>query len=211
MTDVAAAMPTADVIMRAEQIVKVYPGTVALSGVDFSIRSGAVNALVGENGAGKSTLMKILAGVEQPTLGRILLDGEPVTIRSVRDAARHGIGIVFQELNLCPNLSVAENLLLVDAPTRFGIDIDRARQAKLASELLARLDHPIDPRKLVDDLRIGEQQIVEIAKVLAAEVRVLIMDEPSSALSSTEVETLFQRHQRSQAAWRRDRLYLPSP
>ena len=192
MTDVAAAVPAADVIMRAEQIVKVYPGTVALSGVDFSIRSGAVNALVGENGAGKSTLMKILAGVEQPTLGRILLDGEPVIIRSVRDAARHGIGIVFQELNLCPNLSVAENLLLADAPTRFGIDIDRSRQAKMAGELLARLDHPIDPRKLVDDLRIGEQQIVEIAKVLAAEVRVLIMDEPSSALSSTEVETLFR-------------------
>ena len=126
--------------------------------------------LVGENGAGKSTLMKIIAGVEQPTTGRILLDGEPVSFRSVRDAARHGIGIVFQELNLCPNLAVAENLLLVDAPTRFGIDIDRARQAARARELLARLDHPIDPRKLVDDLRIGEQQIVEIAKALAAEV-----------------------------------------
>ena len=192
MTVVAPAAPAEAVIVRAEQIVKVYPGTVALSGVDFSIRSGAVNALVGENGAGKSTLMKVLAGVEQPTLGRILLDGEPVSFRSVRDAARHGIGIVFQELNLCPNLSVAENLLLVDAPTRFGIDIDRARQAKLARELLARLDHPIDPGKLVDDLRIGEQQIVEIAKALAAEVRVLIMDEPSSALSSTEVEILFR-------------------
>ena len=187
----AAAAPADKVIMRAEQIVKVYPGTVALGGVDFSIRPGAVNVLVGENGAGKSTLMKILAGVEQPTLGRILLDGEPVSFRSVRDASRHGIGIVFQELNLCPNLSVAENLLLVDAPTRFGIDIDRARMGKVARELLARLDHPIDPWKLVDDLRIGEQQIVEIAKALAAEVRVLIMDEPSSALSSTEVETLF--------------------
>jgi erythritol transport system ATP-binding protein len=190
-----AATPAASadrVVMRAEQVSKVYPGTVALSGVDFSIRSGAVNALVGENGAGKSTLMKILAGAEQPTQGRILLDGEPVSFRSVRDAAHHGIGIVFQELNLCPNLSVAENLLLVDAPTRFGIDIDRARQVRLAQDLLARLDHPINPRKLVDDLRIGEQQIVEIAKALAADARVLIMDEPSSALSSTEVETLFR-------------------
>ena len=119
--------------MRAEQISKVYPGTVALDRVDFSIRAGAVNVLVGENGAGKSTLMKIIAGVEQPTAGRILLDGKPVSVRSVRDAARHGIGIVFQELNLCPNLSVAENLLLVDAPTRFGIDIDRAARRKRAA------------------------------------------------------------------------------
>ncbi len=192
MSAVAAAAPADKVIMRAERITKVYPGTIALADVDFSIRAGAVNALIGENGAGKSTLMKIIAGVEQPTLGRILLDDKPVSIRSVRDASRHGIGIVFQELNLCQNLSVAENLLLVDAPTRFGIDIDRARQATLARELLARLDHPIDPRKLVDDLRIGEQQIVEIAKALAGEARVLIMDEPSSALSSTEVETLFR-------------------
>ncbi len=192
MTAAAAASPAADVIMRAEQITKVYPGTTALDGVDFSIRTGAVNVLVGENGAGKSTLMKIIAGVEQPSAGRILLEGKPVSFRSVRDAARHGIGIVFQELNLCPNLSVAENLSLVDAPTRLGIDINRAGQAKRARELLARLDHPIDPWKLVDDLRIGEQQIVEIAKALSAEARVLIMDEPSSALSSTEVETLFQ-------------------
>jgi erythritol transport system ATP-binding protein len=188
----AESLPADRIIMRAEKITKVYPGTTALDSVDFSIRAGAVNVLVGENGAGKSTLMKVIAGVEQPTSGRILLDGQPVSFRSVRDAARHGIGIVFQELNLCPNLPVAENLLLVDAPTRFGIDIDRARQAKLATDLLARLDHPIDPWKLVDDLRIGEQQIVEIAKALAAEVRVLIMDEPSSALSSTEVETLFR-------------------
>ena len=192
MSAVAEAPPADTVIMRAEKVTKVYPGTIALADVDFSIRAGAVNALIGENGAGKSTLMKIIAGVEQPTLGRVLLDDKPVSFRSVREAARHGIGIVFQELNLCPNLSVAENLLLVDAPTRFGIDIDRARQAKLAQELLARLDHPINPHKLIDDLRIGEQQIVEIAKALAAEARVLIMDEPSSALSSTEVETLFR-------------------
>ena len=192
MTEAAAAAPADNVILRAENVSKVYPGTVALDSVNFSIRTGAVNVLVGENGAGKSTLMKILSGVEEPSAGRILLDGKPVSFRSVRDAARHGIGIVFQELNLCQNLSVAENLSLADAPTRFGIDIDRARQTKLARDLLARLDHPIDPWKLVDDLRIGEQQIVEIAKALAAEARVLIMDEPSSALSSTEVETLFR-------------------
>ena len=181
-----------DVVMRAEAISKVFPGTVALDGVDFNIRAGAVNVLVGENGAGKSTLMKILAGVEQPNDGRIVLNGEPVIFRSVRDAARGGIGIVFQELNLFPNLSVAENLSLVSAPVRFGFDIDRARQVERGRVLLERLDHPIDPRLPVGDLRIGEQQIVEIAKALAADARVLIMDEPSSALSRSEVDTLFR-------------------
>jgi erythritol transport system ATP-binding protein len=180
------------VILRAEQVSKVFPGTTALDNVDFDVRRGAVDVLVGENGAGKSTLMKILAGVEQPSSGRVLMDGQPVVFTSIRAAARHGIGIVFQELNLCPNLTVAENLSLVDAPVRFGIDIDRNRQVKRARELLARLEHPIDPRTTVGDLRIGEQQIVEIAKALAADVRILIMDEPTSALSASEVEMLFR-------------------
>ena len=183
---------TPDPVMRAESVSKVFPGTIALNNVDFEVYPGAVNVLVGENGAGKSTLMKILAGVEQTTTGRVLLAGKPVIFRSVRDAARHGIGIVFQELNLCPNLSIAENLSLADAPVRFGIDIDRKRQTDKARVLLQRLEHPIDPGTLVGDLRIGEQQIVEIAKALAADVRVLIMDEPTSALSNTEVDTLFR-------------------
>ncbi len=180
------------VILRAEGIGRVFPGTIALSDVDFEVRRGAVNVLIGENGAGKSTLMKILAGVIAPTSGRLLLNGKEVRFDSVREAARHGIGIIFQELNLCPNLSVAENLSLVDPPTRFGFDIDRARQLDKARALLARLEQPIDPNQLADDLRIGQQQIVEIAKSLAAEVDVLIMDEPTSALSAPEVEILFR-------------------
>jgi erythritol transport system ATP-binding protein len=187
-----AANPDADIILKAEGVGKVYPGTIALQEVDFEVRRGAVNVLVGENGAGKSTLMKILAGAVEPTTGRLLLHGQPVVFQSVRDAARHGIGIIYQELNLCPNLSVAENLSLVDPPTRFGFDIDRGRQIEKAKALLARLEHPIDPNQLVDDLRIGQQQIVEIAKALAADVDVLIMDEPTSALSATEVEILFR-------------------
>ena len=159
--------------------------------VDFEVRRGAVNVLIGENGAGKSTLMKILAGVIPPTSGRLLLNGKEVRFNSVRDAARHGIGIIFQELNLCPNLSVAENLSLVDPPTRFGFHIDRARQVDKARALLARLEQPIEPTALADDLRIGQQQIVEIAKSLAADVDILIMDEPTSALSAPEVEVLF--------------------
>ncbi len=181
----------ADVILRAEGIGRVFPGTIALRDVDFEVRRGAVNVLIGENGAGKSTLMKILAGVIPPTSGRLLLEGREVRFNSVRDAAHHGIGIIFQELNLCPNLSVAENLSLVDPPTRFGFHIDRARQVNQARALIARLEQPIEPTALADDLRIGQQQIVEIAKSLAADVDILIMDEPTSALSAPEVEVLF--------------------
>jgi len=181
-----------DVILRAEQIGKAYPGTTALHGVDFEVRRGAVNVLLGENGAGKSTLMKILAGAERPTSGRLHLDGRAVVFGSVNDAAAHGIGIIFQELNLCPNLSIAENIFLGDMALRFGIDVDGARHRARARELLRRLEHDIDPQTLVADLRIAQQQIVEIAKALARNVRVLIMDEPTSALSAAEVEILFR-------------------
>jgi len=187
-----SASPAHDVILRAEGVGKVFPGTIALQDVDFEVRRGAVNVLVGENGAGKSTLMKILAGATAPSTGRLVLRGEPVVFQSVRDAARRGIGIIYQELNLCPNLSVAENLSLIDPPTRFGFDIDGSRQVEKARALLARLEHPINPNLLVDDLRVGQQQIVEIAKALAADVDVLIMDEPTSALSAAEVEILFK-------------------
>src|SRR5581483_3078690 len=181
-----------EIILKAEGVGKVFPGTVALQEVDFEVRAGTVNVLVGENGAGKSTLMKILAGVEQPSSGRLLLDGKEVSFHSVRDAARHGIGIIFQELNLCPNLSVAENIFISHPPLRFGIDVDRKQQIARARVLLKRLEQEIDPATPVADLRIGQQQIVEIAKAFAEDVRILIMDEPTSALSATEVDVLFR-------------------
>ena len=181
-----------EVILKAEGVGKVFPGTIALSHVDFEVRRAAVNVLVGENGAGKSTLMKILAGAIPPSSGRLLLRGKEVRFASVRDAARAGVGIIYQELNLCPNLSVAENLSLIDPPTRFGVDIDHAARLERARRLLARLEQPIDPNTLADDLRIGQQQIVEIAKALAEDVDILIMDEPTSALSAKEVEVLFR-------------------
>ena len=182
----------ARVVLAAVAVSKVFPGTIALDKANFEVRSGAVNVLVGENGAGKSTLMKILAGVEGPTSGELLLDGRPVVFRSVRDAAQSGIGIIYQELNLCPNLSVAENIFIGRPIVRYGVDIDERRQRERAAELLARLEHRIDPQTLVGDLRIGQQQVVEIAKALAEDVRILIMDEPTSALSSVEVEILFR-------------------
>jgi erythritol transport system ATP-binding protein len=184
--------PMNPVVLSAVDVSKVFPGTVALDKASFEVRSGAVNVLVGENGAGKSTLMKILAGVEQPTSGRLLLDGKPITFPSVRDAASHGIGIIYQELNLCPNLSVAENIFIGAPVVRYGFDIDGRRQTERAAELMHRLEQAIDPQTLVGDLRIGQQQIVEIAKALSEEVRILIMDEPTSALSSVEVEILFR-------------------
>jgi len=181
-----------DVIVAVRGASKVYPGTRALDAVDFDVLRGKVNVLVGENGAGKSTLMKIIAGVEKPTEGTVLVDGAPVSFDSPGDAARHGIGIVFQELNLFPNLSVAENIFIARERTRAGVDIDRPAQRARAAELMRRLEHETDPDTPVGDLRIGEQQIVEIARVLSQDARVIIMDEPTSALSAAEVEILFR-------------------
>lgn len=181
-----------DIILRAEGITKVFPGTVALDGVDFNVRRGQVNALIGENGAGKSTLMKILAGVEQPTRGRVVLDGEAIQLSSPRDAARYGIAIIYQELNLFPNLSVADNIFAGrELRGRYGT-VNYKAQEQIALELLQRLEEPISPRALVEELRVGQQQAVEIAKALAQDVRILIMDEPTSALSAAEVRVLFR-------------------
>jgi len=171
---------------------KVYPGTVALKSVDFELRMGAVNVLVGENGAGKSTMMKVIAGVEQLTEGRIEMDGEEVRFNSTDDAERHGIGMIFQELNLFPNLTVAENIFMAHEKTRYGFDIDAEGQRAETRRLMKRLEHNIDPDTLVGDLKVGQQQIVEIAKSLARKAKILILDEPTSALSATEVEILFK-------------------
>ena len=172
--------------------VKVYPGTRALKGVDFDLRMGAVNVLVGENGAGKSTLMKIIAGVEDLTEGRIEMDGKEVRFRTKSDAVKAGIGIVFQELNLFPNMTVAENIFIGHEPVRAGIDIDTERQAEGTRVLMKRLEQVIEPETPLDHLRVGQQQIVEIAKALAQHARILILDEPTSALSASEVEVLFR-------------------
>ncbi|MEF2074518.1 sugar ABC transporter ATP-binding protein [Consotaella aegiceratis] len=181
-----------EVVLRAENIVKLYPGTTALKDVTFNVYRGKVNVLVGENGAGKSTLMKIIAGVERPTLGRIVIDGEPVDLHSTLDASAKGIGIVFQELNLFPNMDVAENIHIAREITQYGLSIDQREQQRVARDLMQRLEQDIEPTTLVGDLRIGQQQIIEIAKSLARDAKILIMDEPTSALSAAEVEVLFR-------------------
>ncbi|HRA67936.1 MAG TPA: sugar ABC transporter ATP-binding protein, partial [Caldilinea sp.] len=187
-----AAPDDGDVVLRAEQITKVFPGTMALDHVDFNVYRSTVNALIGENGAGKSTLMKIVAGVERPTSGRLLLDGKPIQLRSPLHAEQFGIGIIYQEMNLCPNLSVAENIFLGREVAPTGLVVDQKTQRARTRVLMQRLEHDIDPNALVSELRIGQQQIVEIAKALAQDVRILIMDEPTSALSAAEVEVLFK-------------------
>ena len=192
MTVAAAnAREDSSILLEAREVSMQYPGTLALDRVTFRLRRGRVSALIGENGAGKSTLVKILAGIAQPTGGSLLLDGRPIAIRSVRDADAHSIGIIHQELNLCPNLSVAENIHLARELSVHGV-LDKRRQEQRARELLARLEHPIDPRALVGELPLGQQQIVEIAKALARDVRVLMMDEPTSALSAAEIAVLFR-------------------
>src|SRR5690554_5086277 len=177
-----------DVILRAEQVTKIYPGTVALDKVDFNVYRGKVNVLVGENGAGKATLMKIIAGVDRPTEGVLVLEGKPIHPTSPREAEQLGIGIIYQELNLFPNLSVAENIFMAHEVTTGGAVIQHREQEERTRALLSRLEQPINPKTLVQNLRIGQQQIVEIAKALAFEVKILIMDEPTSALSNAEVE-----------------------
>lgn len=180
-----------EIILTAEKITKVFPGTVALEDVSFHVRKGKVNVLIGENGAGKSTLMKILAGVERPTHGRILLDGHEIQLHSPLDANRLGIGIIYQELNLCANLSVVDNIFLARETTQNGLIAHKSQRERVC-KLIDRLEQKIDPDELLGNLRIGEQQIVEIAKALAQDVRILIMDEPTSALSAAEVEVLFR-------------------
>jgi erythritol transport system ATP-binding protein len=182
---------TGDFILEARGISMQYPGTLALDNVTFSLRPGSVSALIGENGAGKSTLVKILAGIAQPTGGAIYLDGAEISLTSVRDAHAHGVALIHQELNLCPNLSVAENIFLAREISSSGV-LRKREQESRTREILEQLEHPIDPGAPAGNLPLGQQQIVEIAKALARDVRVLMMDEPTSALSPTEIAVLFR-------------------
>jgi len=185
--------PGADgVVLRVRGVTKRFPGTLALDHVDYDLLRGQVNVLVGENGAGKSTLMKILAGAESPSEGTLEFDGHVVTFGSPRDAAALGIRIIYQELSLFPNLSVTDNIHAGAEMTGSFNRVRFADEARRARELLAHLEEPIDPATLVGDLRLGQQQLIEIARGLAHEVRILIMDEPTSALSVADTEVLFR-------------------
>ncbi|MEU4404264.1 sugar ABC transporter ATP-binding protein [Streptosporangium sp. NPDC023963] len=184
-------LPTVTVL-SARDVTKVYGDAHVLRDVDFDVAAGRVTALFGENGAGKSTLMRILSGIEHPTAGHVELDGEPVRFVSPRDAADRGVAIVHQGLSLCPNLSIQDNLFLAREIRGGPWVIDRSSQRATTAAILHSLEEYLDPDLLVCDLTPGEQQIVEIARALLQEARVLIMDEPTSALTAPEVEVLFR-------------------
>lgn len=180
-----------EVVLAARDVAKSYGSVHALKGVNFDIHRGQVTTLFGENGAGKSTLMKILSGVVRPTSGDIILDGAPISFNSSTHARDCGISIIHQELSLAPNLSVRDNIFMGREITRGG-GVDFAEEERQTRLLMEELEEHIDPLTPVEDLRLGQQQIVEIARALSVNSRILIMDEPTSALSATEVEVLFK-------------------
>jgi erythritol transport system ATP-binding protein len=180
-----------EVVLAARNVAKSYGSVHALKGVNFDIHRGQVTTLFGENGAGKSTLMKILSGVIRPTSGEIILDGQPVIFGNATEARDQGISIIHQELSLAPNLSVRDNIFMgreITGPA--GVDF--AEEERQCRRLMTELEEDIDPLTPVEELRLGQQQIVEIARALSVDSRILIMDEPTSALSATEVEVLFK-------------------
>ena len=182
-----------DLLVEMTGITKDFPGVHALADAGFELRSGEVHALVGENGAGKSTLMKILAGVYQPDAGEIRFKGETVEVANPRTALDLGISMIHQELNLAPHLTVAQNIFLGREPRgrpRFLTDDRRLNQQ--TQELIERLHLRLDPRARVGDLKIAQQQMVEIAKALSLNAAVLVMDEPTAALTDTEIDELFR-------------------
>ena len=181
-----------EVLLEMRDITKTFPGVRALNRVSFNCIKGEVHALVGENGAGKSTLMKILAGATQPDSGTILLRGQPVHLRDPHTAQALGISTIYQEFNLLPYMSVAENILLGREPCKRMGWLDTAERDRLAREALALLDARIDVRQPVYRLSVAQQQLVEIAKALSWKAELIIMDEPSAALTGAELERLFE-------------------
>lgn len=180
-------------LLTLEDISKSFPGVKALSGVRFDVNPGEVHALLGENGAGKSTLIKIVSGVYQPDSGRLQVDGEDVRFNNPTAAQQAGIATIYQELLLFPELSVAENIFIGHAPRGRFNSIDWSAMQRQAEEILASLDiHDLDVTRIVGSLSVGNRQRVEIAKALSQNARILIMDEPTAALTEADVEHLFR-------------------
>ena len=185
-------MPPPQDLLRLEHITKQFPGVKALDDVSFDLRPSEVHVLLGENGAGKSTLMKVLAGVYPADGGRIVLNGQPVQIHSPRQARAHGISIIYQEFNLVPDLTVAQNIFLGREPRTALRLVDRKALAAGAKKFLDFLNADIDVRAKIHSLGVAQQQLVEVAKALSLESRILIMDEPTATLSEPEIQRLFE-------------------
>ena len=180
-----------DIIVSMHDICKSFPGVKALDHVDFELRSGEVMALLGENGAGKSTLMKVLSGVYTRDSGDMEIQGKAYGNLTPKQAQAAGVAIIHQELNMCRHLTVAENMFLGREKVR-GVVLNQREMEAEAAEVLGRLKIDISPRTVVGDLPISKQQMVEIAKALSMDARILIMDEPTSALTAREIEDQFR-------------------
>jgi len=180
-----------EIIFEARAVTRRYPGTVALNAVDFRVYRNQVNVVIGENGAGKSTLMRIMAGIETPDDGDLLLEGKPIEIGSPREAARHGVAMVHQELAILPNLDIAENIFAGREVVRGKVLLDRTAEDRQSAEALGRLRKPMDVRTPAGRISLGSRQIVEVARTLDQNAKILIFDEPTSALSNAETESLF--------------------
>ncbi len=182
---------TEEPIVRLRNVSKEFPGVLAVDGVNLEIKPGEVHVIAGENGAGKSTLMKLLSQVERPTSGEIWISGEKARFHGPRHAQALGVAMVYQEFALAPDLSVAENLFLGREPARAGL-VNRREERNRARELLERVGLDINPNRLVSSLTVAEQQRVEIAKALAIQAKILILDEPTATLAEKEIESLFE-------------------
>jgi len=179
-------------LLEAHNITKKFPGVTALSDVNLSLEGGKVTALIGENGAGKSTLLKIMSGIYTDYMGKLLFKGKQIKFSVLKDAQDLGISIIHQELNLIPYLSVAQNIFLGNELTnRFGL-LDQEKMNQKTRDLLSKLQTDVDPTATVSSLKVGQQQVVEIAKALLSESAVVFMDEPTSAIGDNDVEILFR-------------------
>src|SRR3954464_15030188 len=193
MSSSEAAQPgSAPPLLELKNVSKSFGGVSALRDIDFTMARGEIHGVVGENGAGKSTMMKIIAGMHHDFQGQMLLDGHEARFRNPHDSLALGIGMVHQELSVVPDLTVAENVFLGTQPTRWGGVIDWAGMAKAARRQIASLGLDLDPRTRMGSLPVGIQQLVELSRVLFSGARIIILDEPTSALSPPEVDRLFR-------------------
>jgi ribose transport system ATP-binding protein len=187
----SSPLASSEYVLQVRNVSKAFPGVQALDNVSFDLKPGEVHVLLGENGAGKSTLMKIIAGAYLPDAGEILIDGQPAANLTPRKAQELGVGIIYQEFNLIPFLNVAENIFIDQLPTRQLIRLDHKTAHRKAREILASLNMEVPTHALAVELSTAQQQIVEVAKALTHNSRILIMDEPTASLTDREIEQLF--------------------
>ena len=181
-----------DYLLEMNHITKVFPGVKALDNMDFNLKPGEVHVLIGENGAGKSTLMKVLAGAHAPDGGELFIEGKKVTRFNPIAAQKSGIGIIYQEFNLIPYLTVAENIFIDHMPRKAGVFVDKKHMHEQARKLLCDMQMNVDTHALAGAIPVAQQQMVEVAKALTHDLKILIMDEPTAALSDREIEKLFE-------------------